>query len=116
MALCYDGIAENASVVRLLVWAIAVAFKPKALLVAEDLCLRQQLIVLQRRCPQPRLSNADRRFWIWISRWFAGWRTSLLIVKPETVLRWHRRGWRAYWSWCSSRRRRKTGRPPIPQQ
>src|SRR5262249_55194901 len=99
MALWYSGIAEDGSVVRLLVWAIAAAFRPKALLVVENLCLPQQLIVLQRRCPQPHLSNAD-----------------LLIVKPETVLRWHRRGWRAYWSWRSSRQRRTSGRPPIPQQ
>ena len=54
--------------------------------------LRQQLLVLQRRHPQARLRNADRQC---ASRWFAGWRNSLLIVKPETVLRWHRRGWRA---------------------
>jgi hypothetical protein len=45
--------------------------------------------------------NADRGFWIIASRWFRGWRDSLLLVKPETVLRWHRRGWRAYWSWRS---------------
>ena len=81
-----------------LVWAILAALKPKVLLVAENLCLRQQLLVLQRRHPQTRLRNADRQFWICASRWFADWRNSLLIVKPETVLRWHRRGWRAYWS------------------
>ena len=81
---------------RFLVWIISAALKPKGLLVAENLCLRQQLLVLQRRHPQPRLRNADRRFWICASRWFTDWRNSLLIVKPETVLRWHRRGWRAY--------------------
>src|SRR5215470_14296306 len=47
---------------------------------------------------------------------FADWRSSLLIVKPETVLRWHRRGWRAYWSWRSSRRRTRSGRPAIPRE
>jgi hypothetical protein len=78
-------------VVHFLVWVISAALKPKALLVAENLCLRQQLLVLQRRHPQPRLRNADRQFWICASRLFAGWRNSLLIVKPETVLRWHRR-------------------------
>jgi putative transposase len=65
--------------------------------------------------PAPAVEQ-DRCFWIWISQWFAGWRSSLLIVRPETVLRWHRRGWRAYWSWRSSRRRPKSGRPPIPHQ
>ena len=49
---------------RLLVLAIAAIFRPKALLIAENLCLRQQLVVLQRRHPRPRLSDADRRFWI----------------------------------------------------
>ena len=68
---------------------------------------RQQLVVLQRRKPRPRLEGADRRFWILACRWFSGWRTSLLIVKPETVLRWHRQGWRTYWR----RRSRCTGRP-----
>ena len=70
---------------RLLVLAIAAIFRPKALLIAENLCLRQQLVVLQRRHPRPRLSDADRRFWILASRWFSDWRHPLLIVKPETV-------------------------------
>ena len=74
-----------------LVWAILAALKPKVLLVAENLCLRQQLLVLQRTRPQTRLRNADRQFWICASRWFADWRNSFHIVKPETVLRWHRR-------------------------
>jgi transposase InsO family protein len=103
-------------VLHFLVWAILAALRPKALLVAENLCLRQQLLVLQRRHPQARLCNADRQFWICASRWFAGWRNSPLIVKPETVLRWHRRGWRAYWSWRSNRQRRRSGRQPIPQE
>jgi hypothetical protein len=76
--------------VRFLVWAIAAAFRPRMRLIAENLCLRQQLLVLQRRHPQPRLANADRRFWIIAYRRFSSWRGSLLIVKPETVLRWHR--------------------------
>jgi hypothetical protein len=74
----------------LLILAIAAIFKPKALLLAENLCLRQQLVVLQRRHPRPRLSDADRRFWILASRWFSDWHHPLLIVKPETVLDWQR--------------------------
>ena len=58
---------------RLLVLAIVAIFRPKALLIAENLCLRQQLIVLQRRHPRPRLRDADRRFWILASRWFSDW-------------------------------------------
>jgi hypothetical protein len=67
------------------VFAIAAIFRRTALLIAENLCLRQQLLVLQHRHPRPRLSDADRCFWILASRWFGGWRNLLLIVKPETV-------------------------------
>ena len=102
-------------VLRFLVWAISASLRPRVLLVAENVCLRQQLGVLQRGHRQPRLRNGDRQFWICAGRWFAGWRNSLLIVKPETVLRWHRRGWRAYRSWRSNRKRRRIGRRPIPQ-
>jgi putative transposase len=84
-------------VIRWMAWAIAGLLKSKALLVAENLCLRQQLVVLQRRQPRPRLLGADRRFWILARQWFSGWRDVLLIVQPETVLRWHREGWRVYW-------------------
>jgi hypothetical protein len=72
-------------VFRLLLGAIAVIFRPRALLIAENLCLRQQLGVLQRGRPRPRLSSVDRRFWILAGRWFDGWRHPLRIVKPDTV-------------------------------
>src|SRR5262249_12080244 len=67
-------------------WAIAAFLKPKALLVAENLCLRQQLIVLQRRQPRPRLLHADRQFWVRARQWYSR-RDVLLIVQPETVLK-----------------------------
>src|SRR4030081_2369267 len=82
---------------RCLLWVIAAAVRPKVLLIADNLCLRQQLLVLQRREPRPGLKDTDRRFGVLACRWFVDWRTSLLIVKPETVLRWHRHGWRTYW-------------------
>ena len=78
--------------VRWKTWAIVAFLKPKALLVAENLCLRQQLIVLQRRQLRPRLLPADPQFWMQARRWYSGWRDVLLIVQPETVLRWHREG------------------------
>ncbi len=96
-------------------WGIAAGFRARASLVAENICLRQQLLVLRRRQPRPRIRDVDRRFWVLACRWFAGWRRSLLIVEPVTVLRWHRRGWRAYWRW-RSRRGSKAGRPPIPPE
>src|SRR6516165_2029510 len=100
---------------RCLLWALAAAVRPKALLIADNLCLRQQLLVLQRRKPRPRLEDVDRRFWIFAYRWFAGWQTSLLVVNPETVLRWHRQGWRTYWRRRSSLSGRAGRRPIAPE-
>src|SRR5262245_50239 len=100
---------------RCLLWAIAAAVRPKALLIADNLCLRQQLLVLHRRKPRPRLEDGDRRFWVLACRWFVFWRTSVLIVKPETVLRWHRRGWRTYWCRRSSRKGKPGRRPIAPE-
>ena len=99
---------------RFLLWAILAALKPKALLVAENLCLRQQLLVLQRRPARPYLKTVDRFFWVLATRWPGSWRNLLLVVKPKTVLKWHQRGWRLYWPW-RSRMRPRTGRRPIPQ-
>ena len=99
---------------RCLLWALAAAVQPKAVLIADNLCLRQQLLVLQRRKPRPRLEDADRRFWILACRSFSGWRTSLLIVKPS-VLRWHRQGWRTYWRRRLCRPGRPGRRPIAPE-
>src|SRR5215831_3933751 len=93
---------------RCLLWGIAAVFRPKLLLIADNIWLRKQLVVLHRRNPHPRPNNANRGFWILACRWLPAWRTSLLIVKPETVLRWHRQGWRTYWR-SRSRRRRALG-------
>jgi hypothetical protein len=114
-ALAGDDGGAGARVLRLLVLFIAAIFRPKALLIAENLCLRQQLVALQRRHPRPRLSNADRRFWIVASRWLGGWRNLLLIVKPKTVLGCQRLGWRAHWTWRSSCRT-SGDRPAIPAE
>jgi putative transposase len=100
------------AVCRALVSVLAATFKPRARLIAENVCLRQQLVVLKRRQKRPSVRHADRRFWILASRLFDRWRESLLIVQPETVLRWHRKGWKAYWSWRS--RRGRSGRRRIP--
>jgi len=77
----------------------------------EVLALRHQLQVLQRSRPRRvRLANADRWLWAWLSRSWSGWRTALVIVKPETVIAWHRQGFRVFWTWKS---RRCIGRPPV---
>jgi putative transposase len=76
----------------------------------ENLALRQQLAVWKAREPRPRLTEMDRLFWVFLSRQWTNWRQSLHVVKPETVVRWHRQGFRRYWAWKS---RRRLGRPTI---
>ena len=79
-------------------------------LAAENLALRQQLAVLHRSVPRPKLQDRDRRFWVWLCMLWSKWRTVLIIVSPETVIRWHRQGFRYYWRWKS---RGKPGRPVV---
>src|ERR1700694_2425924 len=75
----------------------------------ENLLLRHQLQVTLRNNLPLRLSKRDRILWVWARRlWPGGWRGHLLMVQPETVLRWHHKGWRLYWSWRS---RTRLGRP-----
>ena len=82
----------------------------RAALAAENLALRQQLALLQRSVKRPRLHRRDRIFWLWLSRLWRGWRSSLISVQPETVLWWHRDGFRLYWRWKS---RSRCGRPKL---
>ncbi len=82
-------------------------FVERANLAIENLALRQQLTVLRRSFKRLRLRRRDRIFWVWLSRIWNDWRSSLMIVKPETVISWHRRGFRLYWRWRS----RRGGRP-----
>ena len=77
---------------------------------AEILVLRQQLIVLSRTRPRAPLGNIDRMMLVWLYRVYPSILNAVVIVKPETLLRWHRMGFRAYWRWKSSRR---GGRPKI---
>src|SRR5229473_22772 len=78
-------------------------------LLLENLALRQQLAVLKRRHPRPRLDLLDKLFWVAIRRFWSGWQQSLIAVTPETVVRWHRGGFRLYWK-LLSRVRRSIGR------
>ena len=79
-------------------------------LAAENLALRHQLAVLQRSVPRPKLRRSDRIFWVWLSQLWRGWESALLIVRPETVIGWHRQGFKLYWRWKS---RAKQGRPCV---
>src|SRR5262249_57982809 len=78
-------------------------------LVAENALLRQQLIVLARSVKRPRLSHADRPLLVLLASRVRAWRQALLIVQPETLLRWHRTGFRLFWRWRSRARRRPSG-------
>src|SRR5262247_3172193 len=80
-------------------------------LALENLALRQQLTVYKRTVARPRLRKIDRLFWVGLARVWAGWRESLVIVTPDTVLRWQRRRFREYWTRLSGRPR--GGRPPV---
>ena len=100
--------------IELFCFALAVLaslFKSKARLEAENAVLRHQLIVLRRRPRgRVRLTNHDRLFFIRLYRWFPSILQVLTIIRPETLLRWHRAGFRCYWRWKS---RRRGGRPPV---
>jgi hypothetical protein len=90
---------------------LASPFKSKSRLEAENATLRHQLIVLRRKMPdRRRLTNNDRWFFIQIYRWFPSILQVLTIIRPETLVRWHRAGFRCYWRWKSLRR---GGRPQI---
>src|SRR5262245_16028395 len=79
-------------------------------LALENLVLRQQLAVWKAREPRPQLTEMDRLFWVFLSRLWTNWRQSLHVVQPETMVQWHRQGFRRYWGWKS---RRRSGRPTI---
>src|ERR1700730_8474943 len=77
----------------------------------ENLALRQQLVVLKRSQTRLKIKQQDRVFWSWLSRTCSGWRQTLIIVKPATVIGWHRRGFKLYWTKLSQRR--VGGRPGV---
>jgi len=86
-------------------------FKKTFDLALENLALRQQLAILKRSSEWPRLRPRDRLFWVVLSRIWSNWQEALIVVKPDTVVRWHRKGFKLFWRHKS--RRRGQGRPPI---
>jgi transposase InsO family protein len=78
-----------------------------------ELALRQQLATFALKGRRPRISPTDRAFWVFLSRTWSGWKEILVIVQPDTVVRWHRKGFRLYWRSIS---KRGPGRPPIPAE
>jgi transposase InsO family protein len=69
------------------------------------------VVIHRSRRPRLRFTSADRILWAWLSHAWGGWRSAVHIVKPETVIAWHRRGFRLFWTWKS---RHRTGRPALP--
>jgi transposase InsO family protein len=82
----------------------------RASLAVENLALRQQLAILKRSVSRPKLRRRDRFFWALLSRLWLGWRSALILVSPDTVVRWHRLGFRLFWRWKS---RSQPGRPAL---
>ena len=99
------------SIVLALLGALRAALRTCTNLTLENLALRQQLALLRHGSKRPRSGRLDRL--LFSSRW-AGWRDALHLVRPETVIRWHRQGFRVFWTWKS--RHGRTGRPPIASE
>jgi putative transposase len=90
-------------------------FRSRSALQLENLALRHQIGVLQRvGRKRPKLMPWDRLLWVWLSRIWSGWRSALAIVKPETVIAWHRVGFRLFWTWKV--RRGRPGRPVVSRE
>jgi len=99
----------------ILLVALGSIFRSRADLELENLALRHQIGVLQRSArKRPRLTRGDRLLWVWLSRIWGDWRRTLAIVKPETVVAWHRKGFRLFWTWKV--RRGRLGRPGIARE
>ena len=102
------------SLVLVLLSALRASLRTRTDLALENLALRQQLVLLRRRSKQPQFGRLDRLFWVWLSHRSARWREALHVVRPQTVIRWHRQGFRAFWTWKS--RRGRVGRPRVSSE
>src|SRR6195256_85534 len=101
------------SALHVLAAAVSAAFKSRATLHLENLALPHQLGVLRRSVKRPKVSSADRLLWTWLCEVWSDWRSAVVIVKPQTVIAWHREGFRLFWTWKV--RRGQPGRPPVPK-
>ena len=100
-----------AFMVRTLLRTLSTLLATHGHLTLEILVWRQQFSVLPRSVKRPYLEKADLLFWVLLSSVWADWATTLTLVKPETVIRWHRKGFRLYWTWKS--RRNRKGRSAV---
>jgi hypothetical protein len=79
--------------------AASATFKSRAAIHLENLALRHQLGVLQRSVKRPKLTPPDRLLWAWLRGIWSDWQSALVIVKPDTVIAWHRQSFRLFWTW-----------------
>jgi putative transposase len=101
------------SAFHVLAAAASSALKSRATLQLENLALRRQLGVLRRSVKRPKLTSADRLLWTWLCEVWSDWRSALVIVRPETVIAWRRKGFRLFWTWKV--RHGQPGRPVLPK-
>src|ERR1700675_689330 len=101
--------------IRVLLPSILRVFRSRRNLLLENLVLRQQLAVLKRKRPRPRIAALDKVFWVFARRFWPGWKQALIVVTPDTVVRWHRAGFALYWR-AISRTRLVFGRKQISKE
>ncbi len=89
------------SILRIILLLVRALFRDRSQLALENLALRQQLAILRRKIVRPRLRHAERALLVSLARVWDRWHSALILVKPETVLRWHRQGFRYFWRWKS---------------
>ena len=114
MRILHQLLRSTLNTLQVLAAAVSVTFKSRAALQLENLALRHQLGVLQRSVKRPKLAPADRLLWVWLCAVWSGWRSALIIVKPNTVIAWHRRSFRLFWTWKV--RRGQPGRPAVSKE
>src|SRR6202047_307670 len=101
--------------IRIVLTSTLRLFRTRRSLLLENLVLRQQLAVLKRKRTRPRLGIFDKLFWVFARRFWSGWKGALIIVDPETVVRWHRAGFHLYWR-LISKVRTHVGRKQMPKE
>ena len=103
------------TMIRILLDVLQAVLTTKSDLILENLALRQQVAVLKGKRPRPNLVDGERRFWVALREAWPRWAEALIIVKSETVVGWHRAGFRLFWRW-RSRPRGRLGRPPTARE
>ena len=100
--------------IKITIWLIRSLSKSEYDLRIENLVLRQQLAVFKEKRPRPRIKDPDQAFWVVLRGTWPKWTNALILVRPETVAKWHRKGFRLFWKWKSKKRR--PGRPRVSKE